>query len=182
MNYVTYDENGKLTGAYIQALHPDHVNTHIEVSADILAQWYYYKANSARDGVVTIPPQVEANPADVLALAKLDKKLQVNAWREQANNKTFPHNGKHVAIDALSTKDLMITTGHIALFGTFPDNWPGGWKYTDNTYEPMPTIEEFKLMYKSLSNQGTNNFSHSQALKALVDAATNIAELDAIVW
>lgn len=113
---------------------------------------------------------------------KAAKNAEINHWRDVANATTFPHKGKHVAIDSLSTKDIVITTGYIALFGTFPPDWPGGWKYTDNTYEPMPTVEEFKAMFHSLASKGSGNFSHAQALKAQVAAATTEDELRAIAW
>lgn len=110
------------------------------------------------------------------------KNAEINRWRDVANATTFPHKGKHVAVDALSMRDLIITTGYIALFGTFPPDWPGGWKYTDNSVEPMPSIEDFKAMFTSMASKGTNNFNHAQALKVQLAAATTEDEVAAIKW
>lgn len=123
-----------------------------------------------------------AAESQALAAAKAAQDAQINRWRDEANSSTFPHNGKHISIDSLSFKDIAIATGYIALFGIFPPGWPGGWKYTDNSAEPMPTIEEFKAMYHSLATKGTGNFNHAQALKAQVTAATTIDEVVSITW
>jgi len=54
INYVTYDEDGNLTGGYLQALRPEHANCYIEVSEYIRLEWPNYRANAARDGVELI--------------------------------------------------------------------------------------------------------------------------------
>lgn len=46
MKYVTYDPQGKLTGAYIQDLQPDHDGIHIEATDDQLKSWVMYQANA----------------------------------------------------------------------------------------------------------------------------------------
>jgi len=120
--------------------------------------------------------------ASRLKAAKLEKRAQINAWRERANYSTFPFAGKLIACDNLSRSDIDATSTHIALFGEFPDNFPGGWKAIDDTYVLMPTVGEFKSMYKAMSKQGTTNFTQSQALKELVTAATTLAEVNAIQW
>lgn len=61
MRYVTYDQNGALTGAYIQDLHPSHSN-HIEVSEAELDDWVLYQANPARNGLVLAPVVVQPIP------------------------------------------------------------------------------------------------------------------------
>lgn len=56
MIYVTYDSAGNLTGKYDQDLHPDHVASHIEVSAEQAEKWLQYRANAARTGLELAPP------------------------------------------------------------------------------------------------------------------------------
>jgi hypothetical protein len=56
INYVTYDEDGNLTGGYLQELHPLHQNCYIEVDEYIRLNWPNYRANAARDGVEPINP------------------------------------------------------------------------------------------------------------------------------
>lgn len=62
MQYVTYDENGNLTGSFIQDLQPEQANNYIEVSDDVLHNWTSYRANAARDGVELIPPYIPPPP------------------------------------------------------------------------------------------------------------------------
>lgn len=62
MRYVTYDETGKLTGCFLQDLHPDHVEVHIAVDEAIASNWTAYKANLERDGL-ELAPVVEPAPA-----------------------------------------------------------------------------------------------------------------------
>lgn len=78
MRYVTYDTTGKLTGCYLQALHPDHADNCIQVSGAVAREWVNYRANAARDGVELAPPasvSIEAHNAPILAeLARIDAK------------------------------------------------------------------------------------------------------------
>lgn len=65
MLYVTYHpETGELTGAYVQDLHPDHAEHHIEVDLAAHANWTAYRANDARDGLdlreAAVPAPTEA--------------------------------------------------------------------------------------------------------------------------
>lgn len=55
MKYVTYDNDGKLTGAFDQEISPDHDGHFIEVSDDIRLNWNEYVANVERDGVEPAP-------------------------------------------------------------------------------------------------------------------------------
>lgn len=132
--------------------------------------------------VTEATPEQLAEKAAKFEELKATKNAEINQWRDVANATTFPHKGKHVAVDALSMRDLIITTGYIALFGAFPPDWPGGWKYTDNSVEPMPSIEDFKAMFTSMASKGTNNFNHAQALKAQLAAATTEEDVAAITW
>jgi hypothetical protein len=131
------------------------------------------------DGETFIKP--DAAPVDLAAL-KVAKNAEINRWRDEANATSFPYAGKLIAVDFVSYKDIMVTAGNISLFGTFPPDWPGGWKAMDNTYIAMPTIDDFKAMYAAMTQRGLNNFTHSQALKAAKDAATTPEEVAAIVW
>jgi class 3 adenylate cyclase len=56
MNYVTYDEAGNLTGAFLQELQPEHAECHIEVTEEQRMNWTNYRANAVRDGVEAIAP------------------------------------------------------------------------------------------------------------------------------
>jgi len=67
MNYVTYDNTGKLTGAYEQDLHVEHADCYIEVTADQRASWTAFQANAARDGIELIPPASAPTCAELIA-------------------------------------------------------------------------------------------------------------------
>ncbi len=123
-----------------------------------------------------------ADTAAQLAAVKMQKNEYINSERDKANMTTFPFNGKFIAVDDLSMRDILSTSIHISLFNAFPTNFPGGWKYTDGSIIAMPTIADFKVMFAAMTAQGTANFSHAQSLKATLEVATTIEEVNSIVW
>lgn len=56
INYVVYDETGRLIGGFLQELQPVHEDCYIEVTEEQRMTWYLYRANEARDGIELIPP------------------------------------------------------------------------------------------------------------------------------
>ena len=71
MIYVTYDNNGTLTGCYRQDL--AHSNA-IEVADEVAKQWTSFAANDDRDGVVPIvvvPPMPTLEDYDAALTAPL---------------------------------------------------------------------------------------------------------------
>lgn len=117
-----------------------------------------------------------------LEAMRLSKTADIDHWRAEANASTFPHGGKLIACDALSRSDIDGVANHIALCGDFPEGFPGGWKATDKTMLPLADIDAFRAMYASMTAQGTENFNHSQNLKALLAAASTPKEIAAIQW
>jgi len=71
---------------------------------------------------------------------------------------------------------------HIAFCGGFPDGFPGSWKATDKTMLPLADVDAFRAMYASMTAQGTENFNHSQELKAQLAAASTPDAIAAIQW
>lgn len=177
IRYVIYDADGNLEGCYLQVPTEDHVLRMIAIAEDIALSWASYRANDARDGVEPVQPVV----ADLEQL-RATKREAVNAWRAAANLSTFPHAGKLIACDALSRSDIDGVANNIALRGTFPDGFPGGWKATDNTMIPLADVDAFKAMYDSMTAQGTENFNHAQELKVRLAAASTPEEIAAIEW
>jgi len=96
MKYVTFDENGNLTGAFTQSLHPAHAAAHIEVSDAEYSNWTGYKANQTRDGLEVAPvpvpaiqiPQVVSRAQFILALLQIDLLDEVEAAIAQADRAT----------------------------------------------------------------------------------------------
>lgn len=117
-----------------------------------------------------------------LESARNQRRADIDRWRAEANASTFPHGDKQIACDALSRSDLDGVAHHIALFGKFPEGFPGGWKATDKTMLPLADVEAFRAMYASMTAQGTENFNHSQELKAQLAAASTPEEIATIQW
>ena len=139
------------------------------------------------DGVVRdatpeeIAEDIERSILSVEAM-RVAKNVEIDGWRAQANSSTFAFGGKLIACDALSRSDIDGVANHIALFGTFPEDFPGGWKVTDKTMLPLPDIDSFRAMYGAMTKQGAKNFNRSQELKAQLAAATTPEEIAAIMW
>jgi hypothetical protein len=121
-------------------------------------------------------------PSLPLADVKAARKEYVNAARLTANRTSFTYETKEIAVDVLSRSDIDGANGYILANNSFPAGWPGGWKCMDNTYVPITAIATWNLFYAAMVNQGTANFTKSQTLKAAIDAATTIAEVEVIVW
>jgi len=176
-SYVTFAADGNLTGGYLQEPPAEHADCHIGVSNEVRVTWPLYRANEARDGLELMSP-----PVVDLATLKVVKNAEIDHWRAQANASTFPYGGKLIACDALSRSDIDGVANHIALCGGFPDGFPGGWKATDKTMLPLPNVDAFRAMYASMTAQGTENFNHSQDLKAQLAAAGTPEAIAAIQW
>jgi hypothetical protein len=131
------------------------------------------------DGKQFVKPA--SGPVD-MEMLKAAKNEQINAWRALANMSTFPHAGKQIACDALSRSDIDGVANNISLSGGFPAGFPMAWKATDNTFIELADVDAFKDMYTSMTAQGTENFNHAQALKALLAAAGTPEEIAAIEW
>lgn len=176
-SYVAYNAAGDLTGAYLQELLAEHADCYIEVPSEQRLEWLLYRTNEARDGLELLPL-----PSTDLGALRIAKNADIDRWRAEANASTFPHQGKLIACDALSRSDIDGVANHIALFGAFPEGFPGGWKATDKTMLPLPDVDAFRAMYASMTAQGAENFNHSQALKAQLATASTPEEIAAIHW
>lgn len=121
-------------------------------------------------------------PEPGLEELRLAKNSQIDDWRAYSNGATFPYGGKHIKCDALSRSDIDGVANHIALFGVFPEGFPGGWKATDKTMLPLPDVDAFREMYAAMTAQGTLNFNYSQELKTVLAAAATAEEIAAITW
>lgn len=76
MKYVTHDDTGALTGAYIQDLHPDHEGIYIEATDDQLTNWVRYQANANFDGLELAPPPAIIPPTAEQIIAEVTAATQ----------------------------------------------------------------------------------------------------------
>lgn len=127
-------------------------------------------------------PEETAARLPNLDVLRAEKNAEIDNWRARANMSSFVHGDKRIACDQLSRSDIDGVASHIALFGAFPEGFPGGWKATDKTMLPLADVDAFRAMYHSMTAQGTENFNHSQELKAALAAASTPEEIAAIHW
>ena len=117
-----------------------------------------------------------------LAELKAAKNAEINAARLAANRKGFQFAGKTISTDELSRGDIDGTNGIVTLTGQFPAGWQGYWKAEDNTLVAVPDLETWKQFYAAMAARGAANFATSQALKAVLSAASSAEEIAAVVW
>lgn len=147
------------------------------VSAGHFAQF----VNNAWLVVAEPPPPAEPLPPTLAELKAL-KNIEINNARLTANRTTFTHAGKTFSCDELSRGDIVSTNDEIGNLSAMPVGWPGGWKAVDNTYTAISDVAAWKAFYTSMFAAGMGNFTHAQALKAQLAAATTAAQVAAIVW
>jgi hypothetical protein len=123
-----------------------------------------------------------ADPDGSLEAAKARKKAEINQARLKANRSTFPFAGKDIQCDELSRSDIDGVQGYVARHSSLPASFPGGWKTVDNSFVAIPDVETWDAFYGAMLAQGTANFMKAQGLKADVDAATTIEEVNAVMW
>ena len=102
---------------------------------------------------------------EIITQLKANKNAEINQSRLTANNTSFTFMGKEIAVDDMSTKDIVISNGIISATGELPPMWPGVWKTMDNTFIPIASVSDWKAFYLAMYNQGLVNFIKSQTLK-----------------
>lgn len=127
----------------------------------------------------TIQPIVDIAYLEAI---KESKNKEINAARLAANQGTFLYGGSSISCDQLSRGDIDAINGFISLTGSLPPGWPGGWKAVDNTIIPIPDVQTWIGFYGAMIYSGNLNFAHSQMLKAALQQAENIGEVEAIQW
>ena len=80
MRYVTFDQDGNLTGCYRQeSAHADY----LEIDESTAVNWCAYKANAARDGLELVPPVAQSpNVAIRAQIATLEASQTNRRMRE----------------------------------------------------------------------------------------------------
>ncbi len=117
-----------------------------------------------------------------LSDAKIQKNQYINTWWVNANATFFAYAGKEFSTDPLSRGNIDGINGYVTLMNDFPPNWSGVWKANDNTTIEMIDVEVWKEFYAAMVAQGNANFLHAQQLKAQLNVAQTISEVEAITW
>ncbi|GGI16464.1 DUF4376 domain-containing protein [Oxalicibacterium faecigallinarum] len=117
---------------------------------------------------------------------KQNKLVQIDQKWAVANMSHFEYGSYLIGCDQIDRMNIDGVAGHIALFGTFPADFPGFWKAKDlagqTALVPMNSVNDFRAMYAAMTARGSANFAHAQSLKATLADATTEAEIAAIVW
>lgn len=114
--------------------------------------------------------------------ARAAKRAQINAAWAAADAGTFAYAGHAISADAASRGRIDAVTGCVLATGDLPAGWPGGWRDVDNQLAPITSTTDWGAFLGSMVAQGMANFAHAQQLKSTLDAATTLAEIDAVVW
>jgi hypothetical protein len=86
ISYVTFDETGALTGAFLQEIRPEHEANHIVVDEGAYDNWTAYRANEARDGVELMPPAPPLPPEVPDYVAAVQGMLDAKARERRYDN------------------------------------------------------------------------------------------------
>lgn len=199
MDYVCYDGTGEIQAWYSMPegelpIAPDGTTllqatgkreTHYVSNGQVTL---YTPEEGARKASTPSYPATWSNSTktwtDLRSLAELKaaKLLEINQGRATANMGQFTYLGKQIACDRLSRSDIDAVNGELALTGTFPAGWPGGWKCVDNTYVVIADKATWVAFYQAMTAQGTSNFLYAQSLKQQVVLATTATEIENITW
>lgn len=149
-----------------------------------MCPWEYADKIYAYDNTWFISDEIAYNTLqqNILQDTKQEYLHKVNFWRQEANFGNFTFRGKEISCDALSRSDIDGANGYISLSQAFPITWLGKWKAVDNSYVDITTLEDWKDFYRTMIDNGTNNFIKSQLLKGYIMSCTNISQLKEVSW
>jgi hypothetical protein len=139
------------------------------------ANWIPYDKDTIID-IIPLPVVYTLNDF------KLQKLETLNQAYNRANTSTFTYNGLVYNADSVAQNNINSTANYINKFGAFPTGFLNAWLSDDGTILPLPTVDDFWLLYQAYTAQGIYNITHFTELKAQVLSVTTQAELDAIVW
>lgn len=117
-----------------------------------------------------------------LEQAKEQKRQEINRLSAAAMRAQFEFGGKVVDCDSISRSYIDAINGEVNASGQMPPNWTGAWKTTDNSWLPIPDVSTWRAFYSAMVNKGLENFAHAQRLKADLEAASTVEQVDSISW
>lgn len=120
----------------------------------------------------------DAHRPPTLEEAKDAKRAAINGWRDQARFSNVTAIGHVWQADA-NSQALLSSSISLGADGTIP--FPTVWRDIANENVAV-TPADLRLIAQAIAVQTNNAYEHSWTLKAQVDAATTIAQVDAIQW
>lgn len=117
-----------------------------------------------------------------LEQAKEQKRQEINLRSASAMRAQFEFGGKVIDCDSVSRSYIDAINGEVNASGQMPPNWTGAWKTADNSWLPIPDVSTWRTFYSAMVNRGLENFAHAQRLKADLEAASTVEQVDSISW
>ena len=117
-----------------------------------------------------------------LSEARQAKRAEIKEARNKANINGFKWKTIKFDNDTDSRIAIDAVQAFIAAYNTFPTGWDGVWEASDGHDEPLTTITQWNNFYRAMVDDAQTVRKKYQSRKASIDAATTIAEVDAIVW
>ncbi len=117
-----------------------------------------------------------------LSTAKSAKVQQIIGWVNAANQGAFPYAGRLFGYEPSNAQQIAVVMAHVTKHGVFPASWLGGWKDINRVPLQMATVDVFLEFHTAMVNQGFANFLAGEYLQAMVEQATTLEQVDAVVW
>ncbi len=125
------------------------------------------------------PAWIDYGDLDVHRARKND---EINAAWIRADSGAFAYADEQFRAGADDVLRLNSINGYISLMNEMPPDWIGAWKTMADTFIELPDVESWKPFYTAFVMKGVTNYLAAQGLKALLAAATTVAEIAAITW
>jgi hypothetical protein len=174
IKYVTYDENGNLTGYQITGGIPS--GDYLEV--DIPEEDYnIYSCVESGGLAAKIKEEIDAAAAAALSLSERTARAEITAYRAEILAKGMPYgDGQYIQADTLSRLNLKDIIENIDLMP-----FPYTWKTWDNTDLILNSSTDMQAMATTLSGWINTTFTQSFDAEAALSSAETAEAMAAIV-
>ncbi|MEC5405134.1 DUF4376 domain-containing protein [Paraburkholderia sp. MPAMCS5] len=181
--FAAYDTTGAITGFYDAEDSPAPAGATVIEITD--AQWQTCITNpgwTVSNGALNAPAAL--TPAQLLSAAQASQSTLIDAAyyvaiQQNVTFKTAAGVTKTFQADADSQTLVMQATQGYQIAGATPAGFY--WKAADNTLVPF-TLADLQGLYTTILAQGWAAFQKRTTLKAQIEAATNVAAVQAVVW
>lgn len=176
MRYATYNQDGRLTGAYIQPLLEAHAANHIEVSPEQYANWTGLMVEDVNAAVLRLVPVPGPSEATLLARNRATMWERIKARRDALSDK----GGYLVTVGGVSKwfhSDGKSKTQQLGLLIAGANVPAVQWKTMDGTFVTMSQAWAAAI-FAAAAAQDIAIFAAAEAHKSAMEAAANPAAYD----